>query len=120
MLEQGGKFAMRDDEGRLLYTLGARDGGAFNAATLKEAAPDALTLTLDLPQAPDTRRSFESMSRLSQQLVTALEARRVDDNGQPLDERALAAIARQLDEVRAKLEVHGIVPGGALARRLFS
>ena len=44
----------------------------------------------------------------------------MDDNGQPLDERALAAIARQLDEVRAKLELHGIVPGGALALRLFS
>ena len=44
----------------------------------------------------------------------------VDDNGNALDERAVAAIAQQLDAVCARLEAHGIAPGSPAALRLFS
>jgi hypothetical protein len=44
----------------------------------------------------------------------------VDDNGSPLDERAVAAIAQQLDAVRARLEARGIPPGSPAALRLYS
>ena len=119
-LEANGKFALRSDEQRLLYTLGARDGTAFSAATMRAAAPEALTLTLDLARTPDTRRSFESMTRLAHHLASVLEGSIVDDNGSPLDERAIAAIALQLDAVRGRLESHGVPPGGPTALRLFS
>jgi hypothetical protein len=44
----------------------------------------------------------------------------VDDNGKPLDESAVAAIAVQLDSVRARLEANGVTPGSPTALRLFS
>jgi hypothetical protein len=44
----------------------------------------------------------------------------VDDNGNTLDERAVAAIAQQLDGVCARLETQGIAPGSPAALRLFS
>jgi FtsZ-interacting cell division protein ZipA len=118
--EADGKFALRNDEQRVLYTLGARDGTAFSAATMREAAPGALTLALDLARTPDTRRSFESMTRLAHQLASVLGGSMVDDNGNRLDDRAIAAIALQLDAVRERLELHGVPPGSPTALRLFS
>jgi hypothetical protein len=119
-LEADGRFTLRNDEQKLLYTLGARDGTAFSAATMREAAPEALTLSLELARTPDTRRSFEAMTRLAHQLATVLGGSMVDDNGNLLDERAIGAIALQLDAVRAKLEARGVPPGGPTALRLFS
>jgi FtsZ-interacting cell division protein ZipA len=119
-LEADGKFALRNDEQRLLYTLGAQDGTALSAATMRDATPQALSLALDVTRAPDTRRSFESMARLAHQLASVLGGSIVDDNGNALDERAVAAIAVQLDSVRARLEAHGVPPGSPTALRLFS
>jgi hypothetical protein len=119
-LEGGGSFAMRNDDQRLLYTLGAKDGAPFSAATMRDAAPQALSLALDVTRAPDTRRSFEGMARLAHQLASLLGGRIVDDNGNALDDHALAAIAQQLDSVRARLEAHGLTPGSPTALRLFS
>lgn len=119
-LETDGKFVLRDDSQRQIYTLAARDGSAFSAATMREAAPQALTLELDVTRAPDTRRSFESMARLAHQLAAVLGGNIVDDNEQALDERAVAAIAAQLDAVSARLEARGVTPGSPTALRLFS
>jgi FtsZ-interacting cell division protein ZipA len=119
-LENDGKFALRNDDQLLIYTLGARDGTAFSAASMKDAAPAALSLSLDVARAPDTRRSFESMARLAHHLAAVLEGSIVDDNGNVLDDLAVAAIAQQLDMVRARLETQGIAPGSPTALRLFS
>lgn len=119
-LEADGKFVLRDDSQRLIYTLAARDGTAFSAATMRDATPHGLTLELDVTRSPDTRRSFESMARLAHQLAAVLGGSIVDDNGQALDERAVAAIAAQLDAVRARLEERGVTPGSPTALRLFS
>jgi FtsZ-interacting cell division protein ZipA len=119
-LEADGKFALRNDDHLLLYTLGTRDGTAFSAATMKDAAPAALSLALDVARTPDTRRSFESMARLAHHLAAVLGGSIVDDNGSALDERAVAAIAQQLDTVRVRLEAQGIAPGSPTALRLFS
>jgi FtsZ-interacting cell division protein ZipA len=119
-LEAGGKFALRNDDQQLLYTLGARDGAPFSAATMKDAAPAGLSLALDVARAPDTRRTFESMARLAHQLASLLGGSIVDDNGQALDERSIGAIALQLDAVRARLDARGIAPGSPTALRLYS
>lgn len=119
-LEEDGRFALRNSEQLLLYTLAARDGAPFAAQTLHDAAPAALTLALDVGRTPETRRSFESMARLAHQLSSALGGSMVDDNGNALDERAVAAIAQQLDAVCARLKAQGIAPGSPTALRLFS
>ena len=119
-LEPGGRFALRNDAQQLLYTLAARDGSAFAAATMKDAAPAGLSLALDVARTPDTHRSFESMARLAHQLASVLGGSIVDDNGRALDERAVGAIAQQLDAVRALLEAKGIAPGSPTALRLYS
>lgn len=118
-LAESGKFVLRGEDGAVLYTLGTRDGSRFDAATLAGAAPQALSLELDLPRTPGTGRAFESMARLGNLLATQLGGRLEDDNGNVLDERLLGAIAAQVDAARATLEARGLAPGSAAALRLF-
>ena len=101
-----GRFVLRTPEGRELFEVSSREG--------------ALSLTLDLPQAPDTLRSFESMARLAHHLAAACGGSLVDDNGNALGEQAVAAIAAQLEQVRGVLDARGIAPGSSAAARLFS
>jgi FtsZ-interacting cell division protein ZipA len=119
-LEDDGRFALRDDGGQLLYALSVREGAPFESATIRDATPISLSLALDVARAPETHRAFESMARLAHQLSTALGGAIVDDNGSALDDRAIGAIAQQLDTVSAQLEERGLAPGSPSALRLFS
>lgn len=81
---------------------------------------DGVTLVLDVAVTPELGRSYEAMARAGRTLAAAPGARLVDDRGNALDERALAAIGAQLEAVRQTLAGHGIETGSPLARRLFS
>ena len=120
LLDARGCFALLDEDGRELYALADRNGARFVPATMKDATPRALTLSMDVPRAPDTQRTFDAMVRFGKQLANLLGGTLVDDNNQPLDERAVSAINAQLMVVRRNLEAQGIAPGSALALRLFS
>jgi hypothetical protein len=118
-LEGRGNLVLRTDGGAQLFTVGARDGTRFEPGSLRNASYQAVSLELDLPRTPDAHRAFEAMARLGTQLATQLGGRLEDDNGNVLDVRALAAIAAQLDAVRARLEARGLAPGSAEALRVF-
>lgn len=77
---------------------------------------DGVTLLLDVPRTPDLARSYEAMVRAAR----GLGGRLVDDNGNALDERALAAIGVEVEALHARLAELGIEPGSPLALRLFS
>jgi ZipA, C-terminal FtsZ-binding domain len=107
-----GRHALRDVDGRVLYSL-AMQGDAAEAIR-------GLTIALDVPRIAEVGRTYESMVRCARQLAVTLGGSLVDDNGNGLDERALAAIGAELDTVRRSLEAHGVAPGGPLALRLFA
>ena len=119
-LDRTGRFTLADESGRELYALADRSGAGFETDSMKDAAPQALTLSMDVPRAPDTQRTFDAMVRFGRHLANLLGGGLVDDNNQPLDERAVSAINAQLAMVRGTLEAHGISPGSTLALRLFS
>jgi hypothetical protein len=79
-----------------------------------------LTFSLEVPRTHEPRRAYEAMVRFARHLVAECGGALVDDNGNGLDERAIAAIGAQIDAVCRALEARGIAPGGALALRLFS
>lgn len=81
---------------------------------------DGVTLVLDVAVTPELGRSYEAMARAGRSLADTYGARLVDDRGNALDERALAAIGAQLEAVRQTLAGHGIETGSPLALRLFS
>jgi hypothetical protein len=78
--------------------------------------PGGVTFLLDVPRTADLPRSYEAMVAAARELGGRL----VDDNGNALDERALAAIRAELEATRARLAALGIEPGSPLALRLFS
>lgn len=119
-LAEDGRFALLDDAGRVLFSLGARDGAAFTASAVDAAAPAGLSITLDVPRAPGARGPFQAMAGFARQLAAALEGSLVDDNDHALDERSLAAIDAQLGAVHAAFAARGIEPGSDAALRLFS
>jgi hypothetical protein len=82
--------------------------------TVKRA--DGVTFLLDVPRTPDLSRSYDAMVRAAR----GLGGRLVDDNGNPLDERALAAIGAEVEATHGRLAEMGIEPGSPLALRLFS
>jgi hypothetical protein len=81
---------------------------------------DGVTLVLDVAVTPELGRSYEAMTRAARTLAASHGARLVDDRGNALDERSLAAIGAQLEAVRQTLAGHGIDTGSPLAQRLFS
>ena len=81
---------------------------------------DGVTLVLDVAVTADLGRSYEAMARAGRTLAATHGARLVDDRGNALDERSLAAIGAQLEAVRQILAGHGIETGSPLALRLFS
>jgi hypothetical protein len=105
-----------------LHVVGvAADGLSMDDARFQmQPRQDGVTLSLDVARTPEPGRAFEAMARASAQLAATEGGRVVDDNGNAVDERALAGIAAQVDTVRQALAARGIEPGGALALRLFS
>jgi hypothetical protein len=81
---------------------------------------DGLTLILDIPRTSDIVRAYQSMTHAAKQLAARFGGSVVDDRGNPLDDRALAAIEAQMEPMRRQLAEGGIQPGSPLALRLFS
>jgi hypothetical protein len=79
-----------------------------------------VTFLLDVPRTEDPARAYEGMARAAVSLAGRSGGQVVDDRGQPLDERALAAIGAELGSVRRRLSEQGLEPGSVLALRLFS
>ena len=75
-----------------------------------------VTLLLDVPRTPDLAKSYASMVNAARRLG----GRMVDDNGNNLDERSLAAIGVEIESLRARMTEIGVEPGSPLALRLFS
>ena len=81
---------------------------------------DGLTLVLDVALTADLGASYEAMARAGRDLAATHDGRLVDDRGNSLDDRALAAIGAQVEAVRQALAARGIETGSPLALRLFS
>ena len=99
-----------------LHVLGAAGVQAADQPFQVAARADGITLLLDVPRTPNLAPSYEAMVRAARQLGGRL----VDDNGNGLDDRALAAIGMQVEAMRMRLAEMGIEPGSPLALRLFS
>jgi len=113
-----GKFRRREGDVRTFCTLANFEPAPFGAASIKSLVTRGVTLELDVPRAP--RGAFDQFLQLAQQLAQALGGRIVDDNRQLLGAAAFDAIGLRLQTIHRNMEAHGLRPGGALARRLFS
>lgn len=103
-----------------LFALGNLNGEPFRHNTLVTAHSPGITLLLDLPRAENPAQLFELMMRVAHGLADELQADLVDDHLVKLSESGLSRIRTMIAEVENKMRDHGIAPGSAQARRLFS
>jgi hypothetical protein len=99
-----------------LHVLGPADTSIRHDGFSVAQRADGVTLVLDVPRTPDLSRTYAAMVEAARRLG----GRVVDDNGNNLDERALAAIGVEVESLRGRLAEIGIQPGSPLALRLFS
>jgi hypothetical protein len=116
--EPDGKFRHRDEAGQVICSLANLEPGPFDIDGLRSLSTHGVTLELDVPRAP--QGAFARFRDSVQFFARELNARVVDDNRQPLGPAAFDAIGAQFQAVHSGMEARGIVPGGALALRLFS
>lgn len=105
--EDDGVFRRRDDEGGTLLTL-------------KQPAPEALSLALDVPRVPREAAALGLMAQCAKRFAAGIDGKLVDDNGKPLNDAAISAIQSSLATIYGRMEAAGMPAGGVLARRVFS
>jgi hypothetical protein len=96
------------------------DAQAALADTPQSSAVRECTLSLDVPQSPESAEPFPAWHRSATALAADLDASAVDDQGQPVTLHAFAAIGQELAGLYQRLEALDVAAGTAAARRLFS
>lgn len=85
------------------------------AAALRE-----VTLSLDVPQTPESMEPFPVWHRVAHALAEDMDADLVDDAGRPITLHAFDAIGKELAQLYEALQSHDLAAGSPAARRLFS
>jgi FtsZ-interacting cell division protein ZipA len=85
-----------------------------------QSAIREITLSLDVPQVDRAEEPFARMIQTALELAREMDGAVTDDNGQPLSEAAVGAIARDLMALYNTLDARDLSAGSPQARRLFS
>ncbi len=97
-----------------------RDDNGLELLTLRQSAPAAVSLMLDVPRVPREAAAFGLMAHCARTLAKGLEAKIVDDNQRVLDDAMLTRIGQEIAGVQGRMEAAGLPSGGPLALRLFA
>jgi FtsZ-interacting cell division protein ZipA len=96
------------------------DSQAAMAEDPAQSAIREITLQLDVPQVDRKEEPFARMIQTALELARVMDGLVTDDNGQPLSEAAITAIARDLMALYDTLDARDLSAGSPQARRLFS
>ncbi len=107
---------VREDDG----VFRRRDDSGLELLTLRQSAPAAVSLLLDVPRVPRDAAVFGLMAHCARTLAKGLDARIVDDNQRVLDDAMLAKIGQGVAGIHGRMEAAGMPAGGPLALRLFA
>jgi FtsZ-interacting cell division protein ZipA len=119
-LEADGAFHALDAQGHSLFSLINHDSKPFQHHTLETFSTGGVTLLLDVPRVPHPSAQFDRMLETAREFARELQVNVVDDRRVVLSDGGLGLIRDQIAAVEAKMAEHGIAPGSAQARRLFS
>jgi FtsZ-interacting cell division protein ZipA len=119
-LEADGVFHLLDESGHGILSLINQNNKPFQQHNLDALSTPGITLLLDVPRVEKPVVQFDRMVRVAQELSKELQVNMVDDNRVVLSESGMERIREQVARIEAKMTYHGIEPGSAQARRLFS
>ena len=120
ILGKDGRYHRYDEDGLELYMLSNMEPMPFHIETIRTLTTRGVTLLLNVPRAPGTPTTFRSYIKFARLLAEALDGTLVDDNRQPIGERAIEQVGTQLSAIHDAMSAGGIPAGSAAARRLFA
>lgn len=120
ILGKDGRYHRYDEDGLELYMLSNMEPMPFHIETIRTLTTRGVTLLLNVPRAPGASVTFRSYIKFARQLAEALDGTLVDDNRQPIGERAIEQVGAQLSSIYDAMSAGGIPAGSAAARRLFA
>lgn len=118
-----GEYVMKDELGRVLYTL--RNMDAAEPSGIRKQGPtggylNGLTFALDLPRTDRPVRVFENMVASAIKFADVLTGDVVDDNKRVLTANGRKVIAETIATITARMISKGVEPGSTIALRLYS
>ena len=114
-----GSYALRDGEGRLLFSL-ATQSELLNPSHDGTQGTQGLTLLFDVPRVGYGLEAFDHMANLGFELAHRLGGQLVDDGGRPVSRDSLAKDRKRLEMIYSRMAQRGIPAGGERALRLFA
>lgn len=96
------------------------DAQAALAEDPDQSALRTCTLTLDVPQSPESEEPFAHWQRLTTVLARDMEGVLMDDDGRAVSVQQFAAIHLELQRLYSALASRDLAAGSAAAQRLFS
>lgn len=96
------------------------DAQAALAEDSDQAALRRCTLSLDVPQSPESAEPFAQWQRLASALAQDLDGALVDDDGRPVSIQQFAGIHQELQRLYQALAARELPAGSMAAQRLFS
>jgi hypothetical protein len=96
------------------------DAQAALAEDPDQSALRTCTLTLDVPQSPESEEPFSHWQRLTTLLARDMEGVLMDDDGRAVSVQQFAAIHLELQRLYSALASRELAAGSAAAQRLFS
>ena len=112
-LRPDGKLVMPDGEGGLLFSVNVNANPADDSSA-------KITLLLPVALVAPERGGFKAMTAFAKSLANRLSGAVVDDEGLPLPDTSIAAIAEQVADFYRAMAQAGIPAGSHVAQRLFA
>lgn len=114
-LAEANGFA-REDDG----VFRRRDDGGAEVLSIKQAAPTAVSFSLDVPRVPREAAALAVMAQCAKRFAAGIDGKLVDDQGKGLNDAGIAAIQTSLATIYARMDAAAMPAGGTIARRMFS
>ncbi len=93
--------------------------GSFDPQAWDRFETKGLALFMSVPCAHHPAAVFVKMATAAKVVAEALGGELCDQDRKPLDDRGLAIIRRQIEEIETRMTGYGVVPGSRAALRLF-
>ncbi len=115
-----GFFHLLDAQGQIVFSLRNFDDSPFEQDDMDGMPVVGLSLQMDVPRVEMPARRFDELVTLARSIGEDLGAAVVDDHRMELGDGAIAMIRAQVAAIEKRMLADPIVPGSALARRVFS
>ena len=115
-----GSFVLAADTGGAKYTAVTLDGNPFTDGLLSSQPYKGFSLLFDITRVPASDDNFDQFMNLVVAVSKELRLDLVDEKIQPISSQWLKNVRRYIKARQEEMLAVEIVPGGALAKRLFS